>query len=417
MDLTAAQPRPGLPTPNGQRYDLATLTIQIKELQLTFKSAQDELESALKAASEVPAVDNPAYDLVTDNQTLDDLRLILWSLSLWGLSRTMPHSVRAVGVVATEEERASRDALRQPLLEQAGAVLTQMTAQLKESDKQLTLASTLTKEEEILPTLQKAGQTLLGAAFRFLPTFEPHNAAELASSQTDSGSNQLFKDEPHAFPTDEWLYGIARVRPAMQTVETLQLLTQEAFSMQALQLPYIENDRWLGLRIPEIYRTLPPPDQPRIYTLEQNKLLLSVHLDAAFAGGAVFEDGQTLCGLLVDEWTEEIPLPTVTTGITAHLNRPNSEPPQTLLLAVSPAPQGSWSWDNLIECVTETFEMAKVRAIEPAHIDTSPFAQVLPAVLLAVTTDQSSLSTNLADNMFVFEDIVKLATTKYNAII
>jgi hypothetical protein len=84
---------------------------------------------------------------------------------------------------------------------------------------------------------------------------------------------------------------------------------------------------------------------------------------------------------------------------------------------VSPAPQGSWSWDNLIECVTETFEMAKVRAIEPAHIDTSPFAQVLPAVLLAVTTDQSSLSTNLADNMFVFEDIVKLATTKYNAII
>ncbi|SMB99411.1 hypothetical protein SAMN00120144_0178 [Hymenobacter roseosalivarius DSM 11622] len=417
MDLTATQPRPGKPSISGQRYDLPALSTQIKNLQLTFKNDQDDLESALKAASQVPAVDDPAYNLVTDNQTLDDLRLSLWSLSFWGLSRTMPHSVRAVEVVATEEDRASRDALRQPLLEQAGAVLTQMTAQLKESDKQLTLASALTKEEDILPILQKAGQALLGAAFRFLPTFEPHNAAELASAHTDSGSSQLFQDEPHAFPTDEWLYGIARVRPAMQTVETLRLLTQEAFSVQAMQLPYIEEDRWLGLRIPEIYRTLPPPDQPRIFTLEQNKLLLSLHLDAAFAGGAVFEDGQPLCGLLVDEWTEEIPLPTVTTGITAHLNRPNSEPPQALLLAVSPIPQGSWTWENLIECVTETFEMAKVRAVEPAHIDTSPFAQVLPAVLLAVTTDQSSLSTNLADNLFAFENIVKLATTKYNAII
>jgi len=421
MDLTAAQARPKSPgrpdAPTGQRYDLPGLTALIENLKQAFDRSRTALQDALNAANAIPAPDDPAYDLVTDNQTLSDLREVLWSLSFWGLSQTMPHSVRAVGAVANNDDLAIRDALRQPLLEQAGAVLKQMAAQLTVTDKQLTTAVTIVNEDDALIAIQKAGQALVGASFRFLALFEPHNPAELANAQTDSDSGQLFKEEPDAFPSDEWLYGMARVRPAMQTVETLQLLTQERFSVQAVQLPFIENDRWLGLRIPEIYRTPPLPDQPRVFTLEQNRLLLSLHLDAGFAGSPVFEAGQAICGLLVDEWTEEIPLSTITSGITAHVNRPNSEPPQTLLMAVSPVQQGNWTWDNLVECVTETFEMAKVRAVEPAHIDTSPFAQILPAVLLAVTTDKSSLSTNLADNMFVFRDIVKLATTKYNAII
>lgn len=426
MDLTAAQPRPKSPdrpnaarpdAPTSQRFDRSELTGRIKNLQQAFDRSRGALSDALDAANAIPPVDDPGYDLATDNGTINNLRDILWSLSFWGLSQTMPHSVRAIDAVATDEDRVRRETLRQPLLEQAGAVLNQMAANLKACDKHLTAASTIANEDDALATLQKAGQALVGPSFRMVALFETHNPAELANAQTDSNSGQLFTDEPAAFPTDEWLYGIARVRPAMQTVETLQLLTQERFSVQAVQLPYIENDRWLGLRIPDSYRTPPPPDQPRVFTLEQNKLLLSLHLDPAFGGGPVFVAGQPVCGLLVDEWTEEIPLSHVTSGITAHLNRPNTEPPQTLLMAVSPVQQGNWTWDNLIECVTETFEMAKVRAVEPAHIDTSPFAQVLPAVLLAVTTDKTSLSTNLADNLFASFEITKLATTKYNAVI
>lgn len=417
MDLTAAQPRPNVVTPTGQRFDLVGLTTLIQNLRQAFERSRDALKTALDAANAIPAPDDIAYDLATDNQTLNNLREILWSLSFWSLSSTMPHSVRVVTAVATDEERAQRDALRQPLLDQAGAVIRQMDAQLKTTDKQLTAAAGIVNEDDALTTLNKAGQALVGASFRFVVPFETHNPDELDRAQTDSDSGQLFQDEPDAFPTDEWLYGIARVRPAMQTVETLQLLTQERFSVRAVQLPHIENDRWLGLRIPEQYRTPPPPDQPRIFTLEKNRLLLNLHLDPAFAGESVFVAGQGVCGLLVDEWTEEIPLPTVTSGITAHVNRPNSEPPQTVLMAVSPVAQGSWTWDNLIECVTETFEMAKVRAVEPAHIDTSPFAQVLPAVLLTVTTDNSTLSTNLADNLFITRDIAKLVATKYNALI
>ena len=421
MDLTADQPRPKSPdrsdAATGQRYDLAELTARIENLRQAYERSRDALAGVLDAANAVPAVDDPAYDLIVDQQTLTDLRDVLWSLSFWGLSSTMPHSVRTVSAVLTEDDRISREAIRQPLLDQAGAVLTQMTAQVKVADKHLTAVATIANEDDALLTLNKAGQALVGASFRFVALFEPHNPAELTNARTDSDSGQLFSDEPGPFPTDEWLYGMARVRPAMQHLETLQLLSQDAFSVRAMQLPYIENDRWLGLRIPDSYRTPPPPDQPRLFTLEQNKLLLSVHLDAAFAGSSVFEDGQPICGFLVDEWTEEIPLPTITSGITSHINRPNSEPPQTLLMAVSPVQQGNWSWDNLVECVTETFEMAKVRAVEPAHIDTSPFAQVLPAVLLAVTTDENTLSTNLADNLFVFKEIATLATTKYNAII
>ncbi len=416
MDLTAAQPRPNQTMPTGQQYDLADLTTLIQNLQQAYTQSQQALQDALNTAVGIVAPDDPAFDLAADNQSLTALREVLWSLSFWGLPQTMPHSVRVVEAVDTDEARASRDALRQPLLDQAQSVLNQMTAQLKAADVQLTRAGTLTAEDDILTALSKAGQALVGASFRFLARFEPHNPDELASAHTDSRSGQLFKDEPDAFPTDEWLYGVARVRPAMQPLETLQLLTADTFALQAIQLPRIEDDRWLGLRIPQIYRNPPAPDQPRVFTLEQHKLLLSLHLDAAFADEPVFAADVPICGLLVDEWADEIPLPTVTSGITAHINRPNSEPPQSLLLAVSPVQQGNWSWDTLIECVTETFEMARVRAVEPAQIDTSPFAQVLPAVLLSVSTDQNSLSTNLADNRFISTEIAKLATVKYNAI-
>jgi hypothetical protein len=418
LDLTAAQPRPQSPdrpaAPVGQRYDLAELTSRIRRLQKAYEQTQKALQDALNAANASPAPGDATYDLAADNQRLNDLREALWNLSFWGMAQTMPHSVRAV---AAGQDGTTRNALRQPLLVQAGAVLAQLAAQLTATANYLTTAAATTDENDALATLQKAGQALLGASFRLLATFEPHNPAELASAQADSDSGQLFKEEEAAFPTDEWLYGMARVRPALQTLETLQLLTPDQFSLRAMQLPFIEGDRWLGLRIPQVYQSPPPPDQPRIFALEQRRLLLSLHLDPAFGGGAAFAAGQAVCGLLVDEWTEELPLPTITSGIAAHVNRPNSEPPQTLLLAVSPVQQGQWTWDNLIECVTETFELAKVRAVEPAHIDTSPFAQILPAVLLAVTTDQSSLSTNLANNRFVFSKIAELATAKYHAII
>ena len=46
---------------------------------------------------------------------------------------------------------------------------------------------------------------------------------------------------------------------------------------------------------------------------------------------------------MVDEWSEVIPAGTETTGIAVHYNQPSTEPPQTLLLVVTPEITGRWT--------------------------------------------------------------------------
>src|SRR2546423_13325423 len=89
--------------------------------------------------------------------------------------------------------------------------------------------------------------------------------------------------------------------------------------------------------------------------------------------------GTAHCGLLFDEWTEVIPADRETTGIALNIDRPDSEPPQAMLLVSPPVRTGTWNTDDLVAAITETFEMARTRAVEPGHLDDTPYAQPRPA--------------------------------------
>src|SRR5688500_3340148 len=107
--------------------------------------------------------------------------------------------------------------------------------------------------------------------------------------------------------------------------------------------------------------------------------------------------GAPQAGLVVDEWNEVIPNRIETTGIAVHYNQPSTEPPQCLLVAVSPKITGRWDWDDLVETLTDTLDRAKRRAVEPDFLRTTPYAQLLPAVLSTFTSVPfATLSTNLA---------------------
>jgi hypothetical protein len=111
-------------------------------------------------------------------------------------------------------------------------------------------------------------------------------------------------------------------------------------------------------------------------------------------------------GLLVDEWTEVIPGTTETTGIAFHYDRPNSEPPQCWLLALSPGTGGAWSWTDLLGAVTDALDSARLRAIEPVHLERTPYSWFLPATVSAYTFPEISISNNLLRNLNIY---VKLA--------
>jgi hypothetical protein len=92
-------------------------------------------------------------------------------------------------------------------------------------------------------------------------------------------------------------------------------------------------------------------------------------LSIAAHGGSAFRVGTRQSGVLLDDWTEEIPTAGETTGISFRFNQPNAMPPQTLLLAVTPEENGSWDWDDLVGTLSDTLRRAKRRAVEPAQLE------------------------------------------------
>jgi hypothetical protein len=106
-----------------------------------------------------------------------------------------------------------------------------------------------------------------------------------------------------------------------------------------------------------------------------------------------FDATREQSGLLIDEWTEMIPSSEETTGISFNYNQPNSAPPQTILLTVSPKETGKWNWDDLVSIIIDTFERAKLRAVEPDMIDAVPgITTLLPTILSEFSTSLNNVS-------------------------
>jgi hypothetical protein len=186
------------------------------------------------------------------------------------------------------------------------------------------------------------------------------------------------------FPVDTWLYGAARVREKLRAWEAVVMYSGAAGrpepGLTPLQLPYRDDDRWLALEFP------PTVD------LGTERLLYTAHF------ATPFDASEPQCGLLLDEWSEVIPAADADTGLAFHYDRPSSEAPQAMLLVTPTAFTGRWRWDDLVDALNETLDMAKRRAVEPVHVDASPYAPFLPATVMAMTVRQLTISANLAIN-------------------
>jgi hypothetical protein len=243
--------------------------------------------------------------------------------------------------------------------------------------------------------LDQAAKALLGEDFRIFPEFlfSANRGDEFENALNASRSKELFKfltnptdpnQLPEDFPVDTWLYGVARVREKMyaweQTMMFAGALGQTEPQLEAIQLPFIPDDRWLGLEFPPELK------------LDRDRLLYTAHFAAPFNKAA------RQCGLLLDEWNETIPASDLDTGITFHHDRPNCEAPQAMLLVTPSAFRGAWQFQDLLDAINETFDLAKQRAIEPRRIDQSAYAPLLPATIMASQFVQLTIAANLALN-------------------
>lgn len=366
---------------NVKRWDLGALQQTLDAASASLSDALNVLQGALQGG-----VDE------------DGLRNALIRLSLFGLPGAFPNASMS-------------------LAEQAALAHQQGTGRLAQAESLRTFSDLSPEEqarltaEEKTERFQRAAGLLLGDAFRLIPAFTFRNQPELeaarsfAAAPADQGLLRFTQERLAAaavgsaiqdwrsLAVDEWLQGVAAVRKKVGLIDQLQTY-QEAFDaeplpFEPLQLPFDERAHWIALEFPEVApENLDDPDVfvPRGDFLSIVRQLPEGH-DAA----------GPQAGLAVDEWNEVIPNRTETTGIAVHYNQPSTEPPQCILVAVSPMLTGRWEWNNLVETLIDTFDRAKRRAVEPDFLRTTPYAQLLPAVLSTFTSHPfGTISTNLA---------------------
>ena len=180
-----------------------------------------------------------------------------------------------------------------------------------------------------------------------------------------------------------WLRRLARVRPNCQPAHDL-LLANEALlgalpGITVAQLPVTQGEQWVGL----------PFDQAA--TAPKARLCTVALTPAAIDVNAEF------CGILFDNWTEQLPgLTSVTTansgyeaaevtGVSFTVETPDAYPPQSILLAIAPDQSVGWSLDVLLDVLKETLELAKVRMVDLG--DLFRLGRVLPALHTSSNVD------------------------------
>lgn len=313
-----------------------------------------------------------------------------------------------VGLAGLAADIAARDAVpfdltnerkeirryAEELQSRAESMVTDITSRITRADGLVTDSATKSSAQKI-DALTQAIRLLLDSDFAILPEFSlaGDTGTEVQNSlgQTADLLSYLITDLKKDFPIDEWLYGVARTREKMGQLEAsimlIEALTNQEFSLAPVQLPVRSPDFWLALDHPD---KLPGTETP--FTITEDKLLYTAHFHVAFNATSV------QCGLLLDEWTEVIPKKEETAGLTFHYDRPNCEPPQTLLLVTPSDFTGEWRWDDLVDALRETLALARKRAVEPTQIDQTAYARFLPAVISSVTTFPIMMSLNFSFN-------------------
>ncbi|AHG92725.1 hypothetical protein J421_5190 (plasmid) [Gemmatirosa kalamazoonensis] len=323
----------------------------------------------------------PTLRAAASGTDVEAIRDALRAVADTGFSYALPLS--ATGVAAAELDLLAR---------QADAVLARADALGPATDDQLA-AAVAAPAAEAVALLADAVKAWMGADVLLLPRFAYHDPVALA--QAEAARDELLAHVRDTvgvpLPLEEWLHGVACVRPLAHDFEMARAMADaardEPLALSAIQLPFRAGDRWLGAEYPPTMEVV------------HDTVSIVRHLPPGF----VVDASLPQCGLLLDEWTESVPTRAEVTGLAFNFDAPDSAPPQALLLAVSPDETGRWAWDDLVETVLDTFRRARLRAVEPDRLqDLGGIGTLLPAVMAEFSTSRGSVS---LDYSFVLSDV------------
>lgn len=347
--------------------------LDLPERTADFSADIVELESRALAATQSLVRTADDFDLqlaASDTADLDLLRELMIRSAGFGVAGAIPLS--AAGASSADHRI---------LLTQAASIqkeLSQRAEQLAAlvSDFNVDRATAEERYNHALAQLR----IVFGKEFVVLPLFKAANAVELEKALADSAKVQ----EGDPFVSMTWFQQMARVREGISRLNTSlnyseALNTGEKLNLKIAQLPYHTDDRWVGL------------------PLKAGQSMPGGKLSIAVQSAAPVDVHKPLAGLLIDEWVEVVPGATETTGIALQYDRPNSAPPQTILIAVPPEIELPWTVWSLQQVLLETIDLARIRAVDADALD--EVGHYLPALYFAINTDGDTVSTDFTKNI------------------
>jgi hypothetical protein len=265
---------------------------------------------------------------------------------------------------------------RETLLTQADSNRNELAQRVEQLDTLATRfnASSRTTESDRDHAIEQL-KIVFGKAFLVLPQFKATNAGELEKALANS--DRLQDGDPLA--SMSWLRRVARVRDSISRFKTSfeyaeALKTGERLKLKIAQLPHVETERWVAL------------------PLESGKSLPGGKVSIAVQSTTPIDVNQPLTGLFIDEWVEVVPGATEITGLALQYDQPNAAPPQSILLAVPPELDASWTTWSLQQVILETLDLARVRAVDLSALD--EVGHYLPALYFAFNTLGDAVSTD-----------------------
>jgi hypothetical protein len=229
-------------------------------------------------------------------------------------------------------------------------------------------------------------KAVFGREFVALPTFSVPFSDDLQASldhdwvtDEDEVRKTLDKMAVSRDPMRAWRILNATIH-ATSTQPDGTLVPVAPMHFKVAQLPMMDNEPWVG-------RTMSD-------AVSSGRLSLIVGVvddDIQFGNGTLHS------GIVIDDWTERVPAKTVDMGVAFHSESPAAEAPQAVLIAVPPkinqssTETWSWSMEDLFAVVSQTLDLAKIRALDLSSLDEG---QYLPATLMAYSKEIKTASTD-----------------------
>lgn len=247
--------------------------------------------------------------------------------------------------------------------------------------KKITAANEETAADSKITRLTEAGKALLGDDFVILPQFRYVNHENVLQVLSDGGAqllkyiNQLNQTSTE-LSVETWLESVARVRSPMGKLEQVRMIAEAQSNTDiafiAAQFPFNDKSSWLAVEFPAI-----DEQTGEKFDILDDTVVMAIH------GSQSLNVNELQSALLIDEWTEAIPNDKEISGVSFNYDQPNASAPNTILVAVEPTGAAQWSWDTMLGIISNTFDRAKTRAVEPAHILEHPALDTLTPMTVA----------------------------------